>query len=118
MEEFFYGSATAANHSDFHKKTRKRTATFSSGLLDIAAEDRRGFTLRSLAVFVGDRVSFCCFTESSNMSSNLTKKAPETLSSRRFKATPQGLEEPLIYTGNSDILPGVVVAPVVTHTRP
>ena len=32
-----------------HKKTRKRTATFSSGLLDIAAEDRRGFRLRRLA---------------------------------------------------------------------
>ena len=41
-------------HSIPHKKTRKRTATFSSGLLDIAAEDRRGFRLRSLTLFVGD----------------------------------------------------------------
>ena len=37
-----------------HKKTRKRTATFSNGLLDIAAEDRGGFRLRSLALFVRD----------------------------------------------------------------
>ena len=37
-----------------HKKTRKRTATFSNGLLDIAAEDRGGFRLRSLTLFVGD----------------------------------------------------------------
>ena len=34
------------------------------------------------------------------------QKAPETKRSRGFKATPQGLEEPPIYTGNSDILPG------------
>ena len=37
-----------------HKKTRKRTATFSNGLLDIAAEDRGGFRLRSLALSVRD----------------------------------------------------------------
>ena len=34
-----------------HKKTRKRTATFSNGLLDIAAEDRRGFSFRSLPFY-------------------------------------------------------------------
>ena len=50
----FFGSAAFPTLSIPHKKTRKRTATFSNGLLDIAAEDRRGFRLRSLALFVGD----------------------------------------------------------------
>jgi hypothetical protein len=50
----FFASAAFPTLRINHKKTRKRTATFSSGLLDIAAEDRRGFRLRSLALFVGD----------------------------------------------------------------
>jgi hypothetical protein len=75
-----YGQITARNvaHRITHKKTRKRTATFSNGLLDIAAEDRRGFRLRSLALFVGDLDSFCCFTESGRISGSLKQKAPET----------------------------------------
>ncbi len=43
--------------------------------------------------FIRDLDSFCCFTESSNMHSNLTQKAPETKRSRGFKATPQGLSQ-------------------------
>jgi hypothetical protein len=51
MRGSFFASAAFPTLSITHKKTRKRTATFSSGLLDIAAEDRRGFRLRSLALF-------------------------------------------------------------------
>jgi hypothetical protein len=45
------------------KKTRKRTATFSSGLLDIAAEDRRGFRLRRLAFFCWRSVFALAYSE-------------------------------------------------------
>jgi hypothetical protein len=50
----FFCFCSVSESLDSHKKTRKRTATFSSGLLDIAAEDRKDFRLRSLALFVGD----------------------------------------------------------------